>query len=236
MNLARARDGSVKGEPPIMSDLQFEVLECGDLSAAQRTEILGLFEANYRSANPAFLEKSLARLRHVAIAYGNRGAAGFGIAESRVMDLPQWPGEVVMLAGLCCIAPSHRRQGLFRALENMAANAAPVPDVSRRLFCGRMAHPAALRSIASIGSVVPTPGVRPSPVQQETGKLIAEAYGVTEFDPETFVCMGNGDPIGYPKIELEVEPHEWEVFEAVDRSRGDALLALAWFPTDPSDW
>jgi hypothetical protein len=93
-----------------------------------------------------------------------------------------------------------------------------------------------MRSIASLAAVVPAPGVRPSPVQQETGKLIAEAYGVFEFDPETFVCVGSGDPIGYPKIEIGVEAHEWEVFKPVDRDRGDALLALAWLPTSPPGW
>jgi hypothetical protein len=37
-------------------------------------------------------------------------------------------------------------------------------------------------------------------------------------------------------MELDVEPREWELFEAVDRDRGDALLAIAWVPDAPGDW
>ena len=224
---------------PTMPDppgFDFEVLECDALSAAQREEILGLFEKNYRNANPAFLDKSLGRLRHVAIAYRDGVTAGFGIGESRVMDLPRLPDQVVMLAGLCCIALEHRRRGLFHKLEGLAAAATPVPEAPRRLLCGRMAHPAALRSFSSLAEVVPAPGVRPTALQQEVGRVIAEAYGVFDFDPETFVCVGNGQPIGYPNIEFEVEPQEWEVFGPVDRDRGDALLALTWLPTSPPGW
>ena len=60
--------------------------------------------------------------------------------------------------------------------------------------------------------------------------------GVHGFAPETFVCLGDGTPIGYPMMEFDVEPHEWELFEAVDRDRGDALLAIAWTPDAPLDW
>jgi hypothetical protein len=99
-----------------------------------------------------------------------------------------------------------------------------------------MAHPAALRSIARLPTVVPRTGHRLTRWQQEVGRAIAEAYGVHGFDPETFVCLGSGQPIGYPDIEFDVEPHEWEIFEPVDRDRGDALLAIAWAPDAPPGW
>jgi hypothetical protein len=99
-----------------------------------------------------------------------------------------------------------------------------------------MAHPAALRTIGRFPTAVPKAGVRPTAWQQEVGKAIAEAYGVHGFDPETFVCLGDGTPIGYPMMEFDVEPHEWDLFEAVDRDRGDALLAIAWVPEAPPDW
>jgi hypothetical protein len=68
------------------------------------------------------------------------------------------------------------------------------------------------------------------------GEAIAEAYRVHAFDSRTFVCIGSGEPIGHPKIEFVVEPHEWEVFKPVDRERGDALLSLAWIPDAPPGW
>lgn len=219
-----------------LSGIDFEVLEANELSSPRRRALLGLFAANYRHANPAFLDKSLARIRHVALAYSDDLPVGFALGETRVMDLPRLPGQVVGLAGICCVAPEFRRRGLFGQLERRAASAASVPETPRRLVCGRMAHPAAFRTISRVPGVVPKAGRSPTPWQQEIGTAIAEAYGVHDFDPRTFVCVGDGQPIGYPRIEFDVEPHEWEIFEPVDRDRGDALLALAWVPDSPPAW
>jgi hypothetical protein len=218
------------------SEFAFTVKRTDALSERERDELLGLFELNYRQANPAFLAKSLHGLRHVATAVLSGATVGFALAETRVMDLPRLPAQVVSLAGICCIAPEFRRRGLFGELERHAMIAGAVPETPRRLLCGRMAHPAAFRSIGCFAAAVPRPGVPPTSWQREVGEAIAEAYAVARFDAETFVCIGEGTPIGYPKIEFEVEPHEWEVFKPVDRDRGDALLAIAWVPDAPADW
>ncbi|KPK47750.1 MAG: hypothetical protein AMJ77_02005 [Dehalococcoidia bacterium SM23_28_2] len=68
------------------------------------------------------------------------------------------------------------------------------------------------------------------------GQAIAKAFGSHAFDPETFVCIGTGEPTGYPIIEMEVEPWEWEVFRQVNRDRGDSLLVMVWTPDAPAGW
>jgi hypothetical protein len=219
-----------------MSGFEFEVRESASISTCQHDLVLGLFQANYRDANPDFVAKSLAVLRQVAFAYHEGKAVGFAMGESRVMDLPRLPEQLVSLAGLCCIAPDFRRRGLFSELSRLTMAWKPLAQQTRRLFCGRMAHPAALRNMTSRGSVVPRPGARPTPWQQEVGQAIADAYRVFDFDPETFVCIGEGRPIGYPRIEFDVEPQEWEAFAEVNRDRGDALLAIAWLPDSPPGW
>lgn len=218
------------------SEFEFAVREAHSLSDRERADLCHLFDANYRRANADFLEKSLQRLRHVATATRDGVAVGFGLAETRVIDLPRLPAQVVRLAGICCIAPEVRRRGLFGELERLAMTATPLPEGGRHVICGRMAHPAAARTILRIPSSVPRAGVRPTSWQREVGEAIAEVYGVHAFDPETFVCVGPGRPIGYPRIEVEVEPHEWEIFQPVDRERGDALLAVAWLPDAPPGW
>jgi hypothetical protein len=216
--------------------LDLTLRETDALSEAEREVLLALFQSSYRQANPAFLEKSLETLRWVAFAHQEGRPVGFGLGETRVMDLPRLPAQVVSLAGICCVQGELRRRGLFGRLERLALTAQQVPEAPRRLVCGRMAHPAALRTIAQIPTLVPKAGHRPTPWQREVGQAIAEAYGVHGFDPETFVCIGPGEPIGYPDIEFDVEPHEWELFEPVDRDRGDALLAIAWAPDAPPGW
>lgn len=229
-DVARGSEGRVNPE------LEFEVLESTSISARHRERLLGLFQANYSAANPVFLEKSLAVLRQVAFAYHEGEAIGFAMGESRWMDLPRLPEQLVNLAGLCCIAPDFRRRGLFGELTKRAMSLDAPLEQTRRLFCGRMAHPAAFRTIARLAKTVPSPGVRPTPWQQEVGRAIAETYRVFDFDPETFICMGDGRPIGYPRMEFDVEPWEWEAFASVDRDRGDSLLAIAWLPDDPPGW
>jgi hypothetical protein len=219
-----------------LSSFHFKVVETDKLSTGDFQKVFSLFDMNYRQANRAYLEKSLATLRYLALAEQEGTTAGFGLGECRVMDLPRLPAQVVNLAGICCIAPQFRRRGLFAELERLTLAAGEVPAHSRRLTCGRMAHPAGMRVFVRHPTVVPKPGVRPTSWQQEVGQALAAAYGSHGFDPETFVCIGSGQPIGYPVIEFEVEPWEWEVFRQVNRDRGDALLAMVWMPDAPPGW
>jgi len=221
---------------PDFSPFEFRVVETCKASAKDLQNAFALFEMNYRQAHRAYLERSLGTMRYMALAEHEGTPAGFGVGECRVMDLPRLPEQVVELAGICCIAPQFRRRGLFSMLEALALGAAEVPDHERRLTCGRVAHPAALRTIAINPTAVPRRGIRPTAWQQEVGQAIASAYGVHAFDPETFVCVGSGEPIGYPIIEVEVQPEEWKPFTPMNRDRGDSLLAIVWIPDAPPGW
>ncbi len=215
---------------------EFEVFRTSDLPAEARAHAFALFDATYRQANHAYLAKSLGRLRYLSLATRDGVAAGFAVGETRVLDLPRLPRQTVALAGICCVHPNFRRRGLFGKLESLVLSADRPPRTGRTLSCGRMAHPASMRGMARNPTVVPKPGVRPTAWQREVGQAIAGAYGVHAFDPETFVCVGAGEPIGYPILDIESEPEEWEVFRAVNRDRGDALLAIAWNPDAPPGW
>ena len=218
------------------SSFEFRVVEAAKATSRDIDSAFALFEMNYRQANRAFLEKSLGVLCYLALAEHQGAPAGFAIADCRVMDLPRLPAQAVNLAGICCIAPQFRRLGLFSLLEGRAIGAAGVEDRSRRLSCGRMAHPAAMRILIWSPTAIPRAGVPLTPWQREVGQAIAQAYGVHDFDPETFVCIGSGVPTGYPRIEVEVEPQEWEIFRPVNRDRGDALLGMMWTPDAPPGW
>jgi hypothetical protein len=231
-----AWDDEVEKHPHDVSSFDLRVIEADKASAKDLETIFSLFEMNYRQANRAYLEKSLGTLRHLALAEHEGTTVGFALGECRRMDLPRLPEQVINLAGICCVAPQFRRRGLFAGLEYRIFVGAEMPAHSRRLTCGRMAHPAGMRGLTRIPTVVPKPGVRPTPWQQEVGQAIADAFGSHAFDPETFVCIGSGEPIGYPIIEFQVEPIEWEVFKQVNRDRGDSLLAMAWTPNAPPGW
>ena len=218
------------------ADLEFDVVATSTLGEPARARVMALFRASYLDANEAYLERSLARLRFIATATSAGAIAGFALGEMRIMDLPRVSQQAVALAGMCCVDAKLRRHGLFRELERRAFMAAGVASGSRVLSCGRMAHPASFRTMTSNPTHVPKRHIRPTPWQQEIGAIIAQAYGVHGFNPETFVCAGSGTPIGYPRIDMDVRPEEWDVFAPVKRNRGDSLLGLCWFPDAPQGW
>jgi len=218
-----------------LSDFTIRGKPTADLTADDRAMMFTLFDLAYRQANHAYLEKSLGKLRFVALAMRGDVPAGFALGEMRLMDLPRLPQQDVVFAGMCCIHARFRRRGLFGALERAAVMAAGIVPRGRLLSVGRMAHPASFR-VMNRETRVPRAGIEPTPWQQEVGQAIADAYGVPRFDPKTFVCHGSGEPIGYPIMEMDVEPQEWQVFEPVDRDCGDSLLGLSWMPDAPEGW
>jgi hypothetical protein len=215
----------------------FRSVPTNSLTTADRQLLFELFDACFRHANHAHLQKSLGQLRYVSMALRNEKPAGFTLGDVRIMDLPRLREQIVMLGGLACVAPDFQRRGLMIELARRNFIASTPRWTERALFCVRYGHPAAFRRIvAGSGGGVPRPGVRPTAWQQEVGSVVADAYGVEGFDPETFVCKGAGTPIGYPIIDLEVEPLDWEVFRHVDRDRGDSLLGITWMPDAPAGW
>ena len=199
--------------------------------------VKALFAENYRDANMAYLEKNLGKLRYLAFARGSAGeAAGFALGEMRTIDLPRLGPTVVRLAGLCCVSPTFRRQKLFGRLETLAMANPGAPPPARLLACGRTAHPASFRNFFANPNAVPHRGRKPTQWQQAVGIAVSAAYGSPGFDPETFVVKGPGTPIGWPEIEIEATPEEWEMFAAVERNKGDSLLGIAWSPSPPDGW
>ena len=215
----------------------FNVYQTDSLPADVFRAVAGVFSENYREANLTYLEKNIGKLRFVSVAVAENGeTAAFALGESRVIDLPRLPETSVRLAGLCCVTTPYRGKGLFGRLEGLALGAYELPPAERALSCGRCAHPASFRNFARNPNAVPHRGKKPTAWQKEVGQAIADAYGSPGFDPETFVVKGTGVPIGWPVIEIHAAPEEWEVFEPVDRSKGDSLLGIAWQGTLPEGW
>lgn len=219
------------------SEIHFEVLATDAVSASVLDEIRQLFGENYRDANFAYLDKGLDKLRFLAIARNAAGvAAGFALAETRVLDLPRLPQSNVHLHGLACVGADFRRHGLFRKLEQAAMSGHRLPPAERTLGCGRCAHPASFRGFYNNPAAVPHRSRSTTEWQQEVGAAIAEAYGSPGFDPATFVVHGSGAPIGWPVIDIEATEEEWAMFKPVDRSKGESLLGIAWSPSPPPGW
>ncbi len=230
------------------SDLVINVVPAADLSTRRHEALHQLFDETYERADHDYLDKSLEMLRFAALATVVARASGtepgdyervigFALGEARTVDLPQLPEQTVALAGLCCVDSAFRREGLFRLLGMRAVTESTQPMSGERvLAAGRMAHPASFRVMRDKAGALPRPGVAPNAFQQEVACAVADCYAVGSFDPLTFICQGRGRPIGDPRMTIEATDEEWQLFSAVDRDRGDSLLALCWIPDAPAGW
>ncbi|MBI4767720.1 MAG: hypothetical protein HY787_24520 [Deltaproteobacteria bacterium] len=221
----------------VLQNLQTRVIPTAELTSADRHIIHDLFDLAYEQANHSYLDQSLTRLRFLSLAHDQATPVGFALGDAVTTPLPRMTEpQCVILAGICCIAPAYRRLGLFGRLESLAIRESGlVRPGSRVLSCGRMAHPASFRLMRGNPTVVPKVGHPPSPWHQEVGLFVAGLYGV-QLNPETFVVIGKGEPIGYPKINIHVAEEEWLPFKTVNRDRGDSLLGIAWNPDAPEGW
>jgi hypothetical protein len=227
---------AMKTDEHDVTDIEFKTLPTDSLSDEDRAVMFGLFDSCYRHANHAYLEDTIERLGFASLAFRDETPVGFGLGEVRIMDLPCLPRAAVVLGGLTCVVSEFRRHGLVAELGQRNIIASAPEGHERVLLCGRSAHPAGFRMFLRNESVVPRRGSLPTPSQQEVGQVIANAYGVVAFDPLTFACAGSGKPIGYPILEIDVEPEEWELFRTVDRDCGDSLLGMVWIPNAPPGW
>jgi len=220
-----------------MLNYEVRVIQSKKLIREDLAAIHDLFDTNYRQANHDYLDQALEKLGYTAMAFDREIPAGFALGDALQTSLPKMNGShCVALAGICCISPGYRRQGLFSFLEMKSLEGSGIfKRDERSLLCGRMAHPASFRTIRKFPSVVPRYGMTPTPWQRDVGLRVAELYGVV-LDPETFIVKGKGSPIGYPKIDINVSEEEWLPFKQVDRDRGDSLLGICWFPDHPEGW
>jgi hypothetical protein len=218
-------------------EFAFRTMPIDSLTTTDRQMLSELFDASFRDANQAHLDKLLGQLRTVSVALCGKKPAGFTMSDVRIMDLPRLPDQVVMLGGLTCVVPEFHRRGLMMDLGSRNLIETTPQWGQRALICGRYVHPAVYKRVVSAREQgVPRPGVRPTAWQQEVGRAIADAYEVEDFDAETFVCRGSGRPIGDPIIDLQLEPEDWEAFRHVDDDRGDSLLGIMWMPDAPAGW
>jgi hypothetical protein len=124
----------------------------------------------------------------------------------------------------------------------LAATSVLIPPVAE-IAAGRLATPATLKGAAAVGARWAWAPTRlytsATPAQRAIGRALATAFGTSDFDDENWVCIGRGRPIGesiVAIVAIEAEAEFTGPFKAVDRNRGDTLLALGWPLDPPLEW
>ena len=225
-------------QPRRFPGIEFHVDRSEALDGSDSDQVHALFAETYAQPNHEYLDKSLGRLRYIALARAGDSLVGFALADARLVELPGFAElQSVLLAGIACVRDEYRRGGLFSMIAVEAARGSGLLERTsgRFLACGRMAHPVGFRSMKRLHKAVPDAERMLSAWHLDVAAAVADLYGV-RLRGNSLVVVGSGQPIGYPRIEIEVDPEEWLPFADVDRDRGDSLLGLAWTPDAPAGW
>ncbi len=220
------------------TNITFSVSESDTLSSETLGQIHAFFEKTYVQPNHDYLDTSLQRLRYIALALKEEKLIGMALADTRFEKLPGFSEpQLLTLGGIGCIDAEYRRVGVFSHISHLAGTANGLVERAKEriLACGRAAHPASFRSITRYPTVIPKFSVPLTAWQWDVASAVAELYGVT-LKPNSMVVVGSGKPIGYPNVDIDVEKDEWQIFQDVDRDKGENLLALAWIPDLPEGW
>ncbi len=222
-------------------NVEIRVVRAETMTDKERSAVFEVFDASYREPNHVYLQSSIDNIGLLSLAFVDGRPAGYALSSLRWMDLPGFEEpQLVMLGGMRCVIPELRHRGLHSDLTR-AISVEMERDIKasgrvakRRLGCGRWGHASRAVGRDDPGSV-PRVGFKPTEWHQQVGLAVAEAFG-SNLDPETFVCVGSGTPIGYPNEEFEATEDELAAWAPVDRARGDNLLVINWTPDPPPGW
>jgi hypothetical protein len=221
-------------------DVEIDVVATASIDAQTRAALHAVADASMSDVDHGRLDLSLTELGLAAVARVGERVIGFHLADARRVDLPGLPDQAVKIGGLACVRPGDRRRSLAGSMADAIWSRIRrdgwVSQLEPILLVSRYAHAASWKMATGSPGLVPRPGVAISDWQRGVGRAAAAALGVDAFDDATFVCVGSGRPFGNAELVIEASPAELALFDAVDRTRGDTLLALAWWPAPPNGW
>src|SRR5436309_5226887 len=90
-------------------DLRTRVLAGPEVGDGERLAMHRLFDLAYRDADHHYLDHSIARLGTAGLGYRGDELIAFAVGGRRVVDLPLVGPTRILMAGLCCVHPGHRR-------------------------------------------------------------------------------------------------------------------------------
>jgi hypothetical protein len=208
------------------------VLRTDQLGDAQRQDLTHLYRRCYRRADRAYLAKALSAFDLVVVSRIGRQLCGFLLGRITRAELPEIGPTNLYLAGMGCVAPELRRSGISIQLHLKLFERVPAENW---LGAARAANPVTLRAFTRMPGAVPHPEREITGWHRAVGGVVAELYGAP-FDPEHFVCIGDGRSSGHSQIEFEPTEFERKLFEPVQRERGDTLLVIYWRESAPDGW
>ena len=146
-------------------------------------------------------------------------------------------GTPSVLLGLVTVKRTAKRNDVLKALMGdqfrRAVLAFPDEDV---LIGTRFVDPAGFEAFSAftrLEDIVPRPGHKATGEERAWGRRLAKRFGIdATYDDRSFTATGEGGVpcvLDHESLRPEaVDPDVRALFEAIDSSRGDSLVAFGW--------
>jgi len=204
-----------------------ETKDCTALGDAELEELADL-GVNASGFDIGFLSKEREAWVLVTTVRDGRKLRGYSFC-----TLERIGGTPSLLVGVASVDRTTRADGALKTIMadqfRRALLAFPDEDV---LLGTRLLSPEGFRAFAGLSDVVPSPGQRASGEERAWGRRLAKRFGAEgKLDDRTFRLKGDGSAAGgldfsHPKAKVPDGVHE--LFEGVDPTRGDRLVAFGW--------
>ncbi|MGI8759340.1 MAG: hypothetical protein ACR2K0_08550 [Acidimicrobiales bacterium] len=209
-----------------------ETKDCTSLSDGELAELGDICTDGPARLDIGLLSKQREEWVLVTLARHNDVVEGFSFC-----TLERIGGTPSVLIGLASIKRSAHRHDVLRGLMGdqlrRAVLAFPDEDV---LIGTRLIDPAgfeAFTAFTELHDIVPRPGHKATGEERAWGRRLAKRFGIDgDYHDRQFVSRGDGVPpcvLDHESLDPEtIEAEVRALFDDVDASRGDCLVAFGW--------
>jgi hypothetical protein len=143
-------------------------------------------------------------------------------------------GTPCVLIGLASVKRTSKRDSVLKAIMGDQYRRAVLAFPDEDVVVGtKLIDPAGYQAFKGLEDIVPRPGHKATGEERAWGRRLAKRFGAEgRIDDRTFVVKGDGSPAGCLDHESakpeSVDADIAEFFSALDRKRGDYLIAFGW--------
>jgi len=209
--------------------IEVETKDCTALSDGELSEMADISVGGPAGYDIGLLSKSREEWVLITQARDNGKLLGFGFC-----TLERIGGTPSCLWGLASFRRNSKRDTVLRAVigdqYRRAVLAFPDEDV---LVGTRMIDPSAFVAFKGLEDICPRPGHKLTGEERAWSRRLAKRFNAEgRIDDRSFVITGSGSPIGVFDFEAakpgSVSDDVAAFFAALDRERGDVLVAFGW--------
>jgi hypothetical protein len=143
-------------------------------------------------------------------------------------------GTPCLLWGLASVKRNSKREQVLKSIIGAQFRRAVLAFPDEDVLVGtRFIEPGAFTAFKGLEDVCPRPGHKPSGEERAWSRRLAKRFGAEgRIDDRTFIVTGDGNAAGafdYSVMKPEaIDVQVAALFEPLDRSRGDVLIAFGW--------